>query len=321
MTEELETQAADASAASSVDMGRQLTAAREKLGLSVADIARHLKLGTRQVEALEAEDYDQLPGPTFVRGFIRNYAKLLQIDAGPLLAVYQQRSPQTLAPLSVAPSKAVSFSDTRSPGWGKYRFAVIGLALLAALLAGFYHYFPGVLARLQMQNRLSRVVAHSLPPVPKPAPPAAKKLLPVVRKAPPAPVVLSSPPPASAAKFPPSAAAPPAAAVAGPSALSTPIKSSVAPSASPAAAHGVAGSGPDHIDLKFSADSWVDVRDGGGAVIFSQLNHAGGRQDVYGQAPFQVVVGNAGTVKLLYNGRPVDLAPYTKIDVAHLTLK
>jgi len=321
MTEEIETQAPDVSAASSVDMGRQLTVAREKLGLSVADIARHLKLGIRQVEALEAEDYDQLPGPTFVRGFIRNYAKLLQIDAGPLLAAYQQRSPQTLAPLSVAPSKAVSFSDARSPGWGKYRFAVIGLALLAGLLAGFYHYFPGVLARLQVQNRLSRVVAHSLPPAPKPAAPAARRPLPVVSKAPPAPAPVLPPPSAPVVKSSPPAHPSPAAALAGSSAPSTQAKSVVVPSVSPAVAHGVAGSGPDHIGLKFSADSWVEVRDGSGAVIFSQLNHAGGHQDVYGRAPLQVVVGNAGTVKLIYNGRPVDLAPYTKIDVAHLTLK
>src|SRR5258706_9374755 len=57
-----------------------LLAAREAQSLSVADVARQLKLSVHQVEALEAGEYHRLPGPVFVRGFIRNYARLLKVD-------------------------------------------------------------------------------------------------------------------------------------------------------------------------------------------------------------------------------------------------
>ena len=57
--------------------GAQLAAAREMSGLSITDIARQLKLSPWQVEALESGDYRRLPGAVFVRGFIRNYARVV----------------------------------------------------------------------------------------------------------------------------------------------------------------------------------------------------------------------------------------------------
>ena len=49
------------------------------------DVALALKLGPRQVEALEHGNWQGLPGQTFIRGFVRNYARVLQIDPGPLM--------------------------------------------------------------------------------------------------------------------------------------------------------------------------------------------------------------------------------------------
>jgi len=66
--------------------GRALAAARAGLKLSVADVSQQIKYGVKQIEAIEADDYARLPGTTFVRGMIRSYAKLVQIDPAPLLA-------------------------------------------------------------------------------------------------------------------------------------------------------------------------------------------------------------------------------------------
>lgn len=60
--------------------GALLGAAREASGLSVDAVAQQLKLAPRQVRALEAGDFGRLPGRTFVRGFIRNYARLMNLD-------------------------------------------------------------------------------------------------------------------------------------------------------------------------------------------------------------------------------------------------
>ena len=64
----------------SVNPGELLAQAREKAGFSTADVARQLKLSVGQVEALEAGQFERLPGSVFVRGFIRNYARLVKLD-------------------------------------------------------------------------------------------------------------------------------------------------------------------------------------------------------------------------------------------------
>ena len=67
-------------------VGAALREARERLGLSVADVESRLKFASRQIEALEADNFTRLPEIFFVRRFVRSYAKLLQLDPDPLLA-------------------------------------------------------------------------------------------------------------------------------------------------------------------------------------------------------------------------------------------
>ena len=65
---------------SSTDAGLRLTSAREKLGLSVQDVAHYLNLTPDIIRALEQGEYAQLPGKTFAHGYLRAYAKLLKLD-------------------------------------------------------------------------------------------------------------------------------------------------------------------------------------------------------------------------------------------------
>ena len=76
--------------------------------MNIEDVARQLRLSVRQVTALEEDDYDKLAGGTFLRGFVRNYAKLLQMDAAPLL----QRLEQSLPPL---PPPTISYQTEGFP--------------------------------------------------------------------------------------------------------------------------------------------------------------------------------------------------------------
>jgi cytoskeleton protein RodZ len=77
---------ADASAEVAATAGERLKAAREQAGMSVEDVSRQLKLAPRQILAIERDDHASLPGRTFVRGFVRNYARLLKLDADAVLA-------------------------------------------------------------------------------------------------------------------------------------------------------------------------------------------------------------------------------------------
>ena len=66
-------------------VGQELAAVREERGLALSDVAQQLKFSARQLEALEQENLDALPGATFTRGMVRSYARLLKLDPEPLV--------------------------------------------------------------------------------------------------------------------------------------------------------------------------------------------------------------------------------------------
>lgn len=116
--------------------GQVLREAREARGLSVFEVAQSLKFGVRQIEALEADNYGVLPpGATFLRGFVRGYAKLLKLDPVPLLELLDGRAPSVLpevrAPqnMGVAATPVVAGRRSSSP-------LLIGAAVIAIVAAG-----------------------------------------------------------------------------------------------------------------------------------------------------------------------------------------
>lgn len=110
--------------------GRRLREARETRGLSVADVANSIKFSPRQIETIERDDFDKLPGATFVRGFIRSYAKLLQLDNQPLLTMLDQQKPQADAEIHLPQDTGAAL-----PQPGEQRSYLPYLALLVTLLA------------------------------------------------------------------------------------------------------------------------------------------------------------------------------------------
>jgi cytoskeleton protein RodZ len=119
--------------------GDQLAAARQSRGMSVGEIAQQLKLSPWQVEALESNDLKRLPSPVFVRGFIRNYARLLKLDPALVLPVAEHHAPA--APLANAvfeKSAEIPFPVARRTNWSRY---VIAAAVVLIPLA-IYEFYP-----------------------------------------------------------------------------------------------------------------------------------------------------------------------------------
>lgn len=114
-------------------IGPKLAAAREAKGLSTAEVATKLRLGVRQVEALEADAFDQLPGEVFVRGFVRNYARFLELDAEELLPSQEV----VVAEQLTVPSTNVRFQPSPLQRWLLLPLgsAVLFFALVALLYA------------------------------------------------------------------------------------------------------------------------------------------------------------------------------------------
>jgi cytoskeleton protein RodZ len=117
-------------AAEQFSPGRTLAAARAELNLSVADVSQQIKYGVKQIAAIEADDYAKLPGTTFVRGMIRSYAKLVQLDPQPLLAELGRRDPPAAVMVDPRASEREPFLEG-----GKKSNRIYVLLSLAALLA------------------------------------------------------------------------------------------------------------------------------------------------------------------------------------------
>lgn len=118
------------------EVGDQLARARLARGLEVQDIAQALKLGQRQVEALEQGDWHALPGQTFTRGFVRNYARLVQIDPAPLMQQLDAILEKPVNSLAVPESRPASMPQSGGNVSRRDRAVVltgVGLVVLAAL--------------------------------------------------------------------------------------------------------------------------------------------------------------------------------------------
>ena len=83
----------------------------------------------------------------------------------------------------------------------------------------------------------------------------------------------------------------------------------------------VDAAGSDQIELSFTDECWVEVNDTLHGLVYQDLRRVGDVLTVYGSAPFEVLLGKASGVQMIYNGRPVDLEPYTGRDrTAKLTI-
>ncbi|WP_288903885.1 helix-turn-helix domain-containing protein [uncultured Sneathiella sp.] len=119
----------------SPSVGAQLRAAREEKGLSLHQVADILRLRASQVHALEEGEFSSLPGQTFVTGFLRSYANLLDLDAVAIVELYKHEEGGGLHVPSLAfPEPS---SGGRIPGAG----ILLGTFVVTLiLLAGWFLY-------------------------------------------------------------------------------------------------------------------------------------------------------------------------------------
>jgi len=272
-----------------VAAGVLLAQAREAEQLTVADVAAQLKLSPAQVNALEAGTFERLPGPVFVRGFIRNYARLLRLDPQPLLSSIEAQlapPPREDAP----PSPEIPFPGAAGSGWRNLGLVAAALVIVSTI----YEFWPA--ADFEDYAGTAPVLGVT-----------ATESVAVT--------------PLTGTEQPPVAPASPEPAASATETASAPAVSGQVVEQQPAPAAARAASGEAVIHLIFKNESWVQIMDRAGRIIFSQMNHAGSEQQVNGMPPLSVVVGNSQGVRLMYNKKPIDLAQHTKVDVARLTLE
>lgn len=288
-------------------VGRALAEAREAQGLEIADIAQQIKFMPRQIQALEAERFDALPGPTIARGMVRTYARFLKIDPDPLL----QRMGGHVEPRDATPQLAERYNQPVPFSDSGRRTTVAYLALSAVVLAvagGVLYewryaskapaFVPAGSLEAQAPAKVPEVVAEAEPP--KPAAPKIEAPKPETPK--PQPRETTQPAEVETPKAEAPKAEPPA----------QPVVAAKDIGARPAG---------NRLVLQFEEDAWAEVVDANGRQLISSLNRAGTQRMVRVSPPFNVVLGNAQHVKMIYNDRPFDLAPHIKVEVARFTVK
>lgn len=320
--------------------GKTLQSQREAMGWSVEQVADQLKLAPRQVVALEAGDYASLPSPAVTRGFVRAYAKLLKIDAAPLVAKIEMNMPpeaQAGATASIPrrEQRPASFSQSRFPIGGKRNKVPVGLiagvAVLVAAGAALWHF--GLLPGSQQPQADSGALLETPVVTPNggaPAAPAHQDALqtpsvPLISVPAPAgegaTVPAGTTPPAAApatapGAMPPAAAAPGTApAATAPATLAAPVTAVPAtPAAAPAAAGGNA------LVLNVREDAWIGVVVGGKRLLWREVK-AGSTETFDVTAPGMLTVGNPAAVSATLRGSPVSLEQASGKKFAQVSLK
>lgn len=296
--------------AAAPNFGQRLHDERIRRGMSVGEVAHRLRLSEQQIEAIEAQDFSRLPAAVFLRGYVRNYASLLQLDDTTLLVeaipqsrpvdnIFTDRNPvrrfKAMEPVSQS-------SRGNRGGWLLY-VAVIAAAFAAY---GIYHEEIPEQVASYMSDEGDQVVQPSnldsgnnqvAIDLALPLSPTASVTPPMV---PPAPTTdINLPPVAAILPAPPAVSAPA-------------VDAAKAPD-----------SNKKSLRFVFSRDSWVKIKDSNGQVILEKINPRGTEQIVEGEPPLYLVIGNAAGVSLTYDGRKVDLTPYTRgnDDVARFSLE
>ena len=289
-------------ASAPTSVGAMLRASREQRNWSREEVSVRLKFGVRQIAALEEERWNDLPHGMSLRGFVRNYARVLDLPPEPLLEAlgprFETGDPVSLTQASSLSSPLAPSSGRAWPGASRKRPApwIIGglMALIAIALLGYALVQQGKLPSMtSTASKAKDVVATAVPSTGSGgdvAPPnttptgAAPEASPAVPELP-APVIPT-----------PAAPVAPAAAVAPPS-----------------AAGGLV--------VHAREASWVEVRRANGSVAISQILAANGDFSLEAAAaPLRIVIGNAKGVDVSWRNAPVDLTSARRDNVARLTL-
>ena len=345
----------EVAAAHRVNPGETLRKVRESRNLALNDVAVQLNLTTQALRNLEAGAFDQLPGHTFARGYIRAYAKLMGMDPSRLVSEFDQYTGTDASGSSVASLARIEEPARVSQSLVKI-FSVVALVALGGV--GFF-WWQGETARLgagsgnapiehveveaadgtteihPLDEPEDQAVADAQAEIPLADVPPSGDLAAVaevqsggeVSSAAPAEPAISAAPvaPLSPTTGDTQTSTATASQPAEPATAQTPAPTSPAaetpgpvtpaPSAPVAAAAGEA-----LVNLQFTADCWTQLTDASGKVLVSALKRRGDSLELVGKAPLELRLGFARGAVVLVNGQAVDLAPHIHGETARLKL-
>ncbi|MDB6156909.1 MAG: hypothetical protein JWO04_615 [Gammaproteobacteria bacterium] len=330
-------------------IGARLRAGREKLGLTVLQVAERIHTDPKIVEAIEAENYEALGAPVYARGHIRHYAELVGESATELIALYSGSS-KVAQPDLTRIVKVPAGIDSN-------KLVAPALLVIAVFAVAGAVWWVSALSKKKPQLSETHVVGDEAPAVaPESAPDAT------AMQAQPAPsgaagsnavqsrsggtaasggMATLGGAGGSAMQGRPGAAVPQGTAPApgrigtgansgraqtqggttqagGATAGATQARARGAPATAATQAAGTAtpprSKNQGQVTLHYSADSWTEVYDASGARLFYDVGAANSVKTVVGTPPLRVVLGNASGVAVEFNGRNTPVAKLAQPD-------
>jgi len=293
-----------------------LRAARERLGWALPDVAAMLRIRVSYLEALEAGRLSHLPGKVYTLGFLRSYATSLGLD--PEEAVRHFQAETGIGPGHLELAFPAPVAERGLPAGA---LILLGMLLVGGAYVGWYRLsgegrlpaetvtpVPARLATLAEQalpGPDGRVPVPALPAV-APAKPDDSGMFEPRQAAPENPLLTPEPAPTPPAEV---SHAPPAMTVAPTTAVAMPVRRPELDNRDRPATSTEAGTTSDTADgrivLKFTGDTWVQVKERGGQSLVSKLMKAGDVFPVPARPNLVLNTGNAGRIDVLVDGNIV----------------
>jgi len=299
--------------------GNGFRVAREAAGLSLNDVVEALKLPVEIIRAMESSQVDSLPAPAFTRGYIRNYARFLKIPEDDVLEMYSQGIPEEVPLTARSPlTRQIHSGETKVKlmTYGFVFFVLIGIIMWlsqsssdieeAEISDPVSHVVESKKSFHKSADiRIDEVEAQSVPAMEENNEEAIaedikdNEILSVEDE----PVNSNSLPMIEKIK---------------PEKKST-EEVTIEKTGSDDVTEFSAASGDDVLVIGTVSESWVEIGDVNTSRLVFELIKKGGFYRVRGQAPFKVFLGNAPSVSLQLNGKPVNVLGFLRsINIAHV---
>ncbi|AVV85915.1 RodZ domain-containing protein [Shewanella putrefaciens] len=337
-----------------VTLGNILKNAREEKGLSIADAAVKLHLRPGIVEDLEADNFTNIASPTYVRGYVKNYARMLGIDYAPIEACLAKQVPLVTSPAMQSFSRKTTYqaSDTKLK-WVSIFIVIVLLGLLVVWwmqkstllttvdvsqptmeeVAAANLTLPGdvLLTETDVSQGLTDIAvngsmsidgpikdtdANTIDPNPMDTDALESNALTAGNTHSVASSNVGVPATSNQAVV---ANTPHTNNATGN--ISTASSSATLPATNAPTAQGtIAVAGQSNLNIQLAGDCWINIVDAQGKVLVDGVRGAGANIQVNGTAPFKVILGAPHVATLSMDGQAVSLADFPKGRVARLTL-
>nr|VFJ50748.1 MAG: protein RodZ, contains Xre-like HTH and DUF4115 domains [Candidatus Kentron sp. DK] len=316
--------------------GRQLREARRSYNLTVEDVAAYLRLHPATVHNLEEDNYAHLPGPTFVRGYLRSYARSLDMDPEPILDGFGERYTERPVPIQGIVEHSRMRGDHIVVRISTYFIVFVLIALLFSWWQNQVSFGDAIVEEeiITLSDGMNAGISFGeetqMPPSLFTGPetnrvPDAWDDKDHATGTEAAEVAIAPSRSEKAPKPNPIESVTPA--ITGDASVTAPLPGDIGDTGEPAteppeekAKIPLDAPKVGHLTLHLRGDSWMGIYDGNGKRLYYGTGLAGETYKFQGITPFHVTLGYARGVDVVYNGKPFDLWPHIRRKRAEFSL-